>query len=1030
MATARTLPPTLPRPRLEALFRGRWKAALLTAPAGYGKSTLALQLARPHPALWVRVLPEHRDTRQLLGALLESAHVLRPNPLRRTAALFSSMRDMDRDGGLLTSSLLQEWGARTRETWLVLDDVHHLAGARAALTWMARLLEGTGPRVRVVLTCRGECPVPLGRLELLGGVRRAGAEALEFQPGEERALLEQGFRLRLKRSEREALRASVHGWPAGLVLAAQSLRALGKGASPERLLSPERHVSAAPGALPAFLADEVFRPLPTDLRGALCRAALLEDLEPEALAVVLGRAAARRLLEEVRRRDLFLRTLPDGGGGERFHPLFREYLRGELERMLPAAELRRLVQRLARHWLDADNPGRAARLLAETGELERSGSAEALQAESRHALEAGRYVEAVRLARSARAAGGVAFAVRAFRTEALCARFTAQAAQAAREGERLIRTLSRAPAVRAALLVQVGDLWLQAGELRKARLRLDAAMAGLRHKGSAVDRAEAEVRLGTLEFIQGRWDRYVEYSRRALEVFLRAGLHTRAQSLHINIAEALIYLGEEERALPQLHAAESLAWRTGFPHNRAYAALGHARACSELGRLDEASRHLAQARARAGEVAVRTLPFEIDVWEGVLERRRGRLAAAWTFLDRATAEFARLESPSWHNLARMERALVLGLRGEVPAALRELRACAKISQDLHDPKEQVRNLLYQARLKQLSGQPHARLLAQVLRDLDAMSYRVLLRKEQDLAGPLLAPATPAAPPSAKTHRAAPGAPRKGPSREGTLELSLLGAAEVRVAGHPAHFPRRAALHLVAYLALRRGLRAGRDSVLEALWPNAGGAGARNRFDVALNAVRRALEPDVPSRGPFHLLVGDSSGYRLEFARGKLDVQVFEDAAAACEPLASRILSAPFGGPRRLTDPAALRELHQLERATELYRGDLLGGEPLEGWLEGERARLRGRCHRLLLAHAVLAWQLAKVGRTAACAGKILESDPLHEEACRLLVLSLAAQGRRAEALRQGREFCRRLRREVGVEPGPELAAALREVEGD
>src|SRR5206468_8754122 len=126
--------------------------------------------------------------------------------------LFRSRRDMERDGRLLTASFLSELAPARGERLVVLDDVHVLAEARPAAQWLGNLLEESGPAVRFLLTCRGECPVPLARVELERGIVRLGAPDLLFTGEEEDRLLRTRFRLQLGSRDRAALREAVRGW--------------------------------------------------------------------------------------------------------------------------------------------------------------------------------------------------------------------------------------------------------------------------------------------------------------------------------------------------------------------------------------------------------------------------------------------------------------------------------------------------------------------------------------------------------------------------------------------------------------------------------------------------------------------------------------------------------------------------------------------------------------------------------------------------------------------------------------------------
>ena len=109
-----------------------------------------------------------------------------------------------------------------REFVLVLDDVQVLR-SRGAIEVLTALVEDPPPGAQLVLASRCEPPLPLGRL-------RAHREVLELTPrdfvmtrGEAAALLELAG-AELGAADVDALVRRTEGWPAGLYLAAVSLR--------------------------------------------------------------------------------------------------------------------------------------------------------------------------------------------------------------------------------------------------------------------------------------------------------------------------------------------------------------------------------------------------------------------------------------------------------------------------------------------------------------------------------------------------------------------------------------------------------------------------------------------------------------------------------------------------------------------------------------------------------------------------------------------------------------------------------------
>jgi ATP/maltotriose-dependent transcriptional regulator MalT/DNA-binding SARP family transcriptional activator len=1064
---------------------GPWKAAVLSAPAGYGKTTLAGQYAARRPALVCRLHPEDSEPAHLLGSLLAAAARLFPPVCPRTERLFVSRRDMERDGGLLTASFLDELIPLRGERLVILEDLHSLSGARESLHWLSRIVEESGPRVRFFITARGECPIPLARLDLQGGTVIVRAEDLEFTPEEEGRLLRGSFRLRLTATERTAFREAIGGWAAGLALAAQRMRRTGR--TPE--MDPSSGEDVRVGRLLSFLAEEVFAPLPERLRQALCRVAWLDDLDAAPVRLVLGAAEGEYLLREIARRDLFVQTLPGSESAPRFHRLFRDFLREQWHQELSERERRILLGRIARYWTKRGEASRAVRVLVAAGavdegvrlfdrkaaadrsvdlsllpvavELLRRAGSDVAAASPWVRFHAGLQLRnegkseaALEIWRTAQdqfmALGEFRAATRTFRMEAVNAVMTGRHLDSIQRAQELLRRLPAGElASRGLVTSEMGDLWLHAGEIRQARRALVGAERLLRDGRLPVELSEVALRQATIAYVEGRWDEYLQVAQRCLATFRRAGLYTRLQSLLTNMANACVYLGEEDRALPYLDEADSLRTLSGQPTTQAHLWTTRGRALSDLGRFAEAKRAFREVRRLLGSFPDPMASLGIEVWEGVLERRRGHLPAAEKHLAKAVAGYTRIDSPPWLAYSQMELGLVRGLRNAPEEALGELAAAARMTKHLGDHKELACNYLFEARVLLATGGDYTRPLLRSLRMLARENYLVLLRKEAGLSVPLLQAWQQSGGGGAMLERAAavlPGALRRQaqagmvPSgRQGAaarrapaapavpVQMRLLGGVEVRVGSRLIKFERRASEALVAMLAFRSGTAVSREVLAEALWPGASVESSRNRFDVALSAARHALEPEAGARGPFRVLITDAGFCSLGGSeRVVTDVAEFERRARACEPVLERLSRRSWSDRGPFTPAEARQAREQVGAAVQVYGGDLLPGFRYASWTESERERLRECHYRLLHSLGSLALILGRHEDAGELARRALQEDPLREEAQRLLMQAMIAAGQRSAALESLRRFRRRMERELGLAPSPETLAVLRE----
>jgi len=228
-----------------------------------------------------------------------------------------------------------------------------------------------------------------------------------------------------------------------------------------------------------------------------------------------------------------------------------------------------------------------------------------------------------------------------------------------------------------------------------------------------------------------------------------------------------------------------------------------------------------------------------------------------------------------------------------------------------------------------------------------------------------------------------------------VEIDLLGGFSVRVDGRPVpagEWRRRHAAALVKLLVLAPRRTLHREQVIDALWPETGVDVAAPRLYKAAHYARRLLGD------PRSVVLAADTVALFPDADLVVDAETFERRARQ----ALAVGDGP-GAPGGATAAAA----------ADLYRGDLLPDDPYETWLDAPRDRLR-QLHRELLRRA---------GRWA----DLARTDPADEDASLALARRLADGGDRRGALRQLERLERALRGELGVGPGPAVAALRTEL---
>src|SRR5215213_4254195 len=309
----------------------------ICAPAGYGKTLLAAEWAKrdPRPFVWLSIDRHDNDPTVLLTYLAVGLDRVEPIDPAVLGALASR-------GTSIAQTVLPSLGAALSSKALpvvvVLDDVHLLSD-QEGLDALAVLVDHLPPGSQLVMTSRGEPPLPVARWRAEGRLTELGPGELAMSPAEAGSLLA-AARVQLADGEVAELTRRTEGWPVALYLAALSVKAQ-PAAKRVGLNGRERF-------LVDYLQSELLAHLSPERVAFLTRTAVLDRLSGPLCDAVLDTIGSAEMLEVLERSNLLVVPLDRQREWYRYHPLFRELLRGELERSEP--ELVGELIRRAAHW--------------------------------------------------------------------------------------------------------------------------------------------------------------------------------------------------------------------------------------------------------------------------------------------------------------------------------------------------------------------------------------------------------------------------------------------------------------------------------------------------------------------------------------------------------------------------------------------------------------------------------------------------------------------------------------------------------
>ncbi len=376
-ATKFRIPPLrsdlLSRPRLldqldQALASG---LVLVSAPAGFGKSTLVAEWARAsqRSVSWVSLDADDNDPVRFwfgVAAAIERAH---PGLEEQTRPLLRAAEHLLPQA--MVTTIVRELAARPTACTVVLDDYHLITSPDVQQT-MALLLERLPPELRLVIVGRSDPPLPLARLRARGQLAELRAQDLRFFPQEAAELLRERWQLHLPAASVTALSDRTEGWVTGIRLLALALR---------KQTDPASFIQAFAGShrfVLDYLTEDVLAHQPEAIRTFLLDTAILERFTAALCDAVTGRADGRHMLEALDQANLFLVPLDDERRWYRYHQLFADVLRVRLQEAHPerVAELHRraavwcrdhgLVHDALRHATAANEMEWAAELVEES----------------------------------------------------------------------------------------------------------------------------------------------------------------------------------------------------------------------------------------------------------------------------------------------------------------------------------------------------------------------------------------------------------------------------------------------------------------------------------------------------------------------------------------------------------------------------------------------------------------------------------------------------------------------------------------
>jgi ATP/maltotriose-dependent transcriptional regulator MalT/two-component SAPR family response regulator len=332
-------PELLSRPRLLESMRSLLnnKLLLLSAPAGYGKTSLLIDLAHTidMPVCWFAVDVLDRDPQRFLAYLIASLAEKFPRIGEASRPQLNRLKSIEQDAESLLVTLTNEIYDQIEEDFLLIIDDFHLLDEFPVISGLVnRFLELVMENCHILLSSRtlpnlDDVTLMVAR-EQVAGLSHA---ELAFNLREAQLLYAQNHHQHLSAEAAKELIEETSGWITGMVL------------------------SNSPGMTRvsgvdtfAYLGRQVLDQQTESVREFLMRTSLPEEFNSEFCEFVLGPLYSEaqswfNFMSLIFEKNLFILPLDEDGRWLRYHPLFREFLQTRLREERPQ-EVQPILRRM------------------------------------------------------------------------------------------------------------------------------------------------------------------------------------------------------------------------------------------------------------------------------------------------------------------------------------------------------------------------------------------------------------------------------------------------------------------------------------------------------------------------------------------------------------------------------------------------------------------------------------------------------------------------------------------------------------
>lgn len=312
--------------RLNEIFD--YRLATVIAPAGFGKTTLltswlAIERKNKLAAAWVSLDEDDNNAESFWSYFLMSFCGIIPKVKKILETISISYESSDRMYKTCLSLFINEVANFHNDLFVIFDDFHIVEDV-TILSGMKFLVKNMPSNMHMIILSRVVPDLGLPRLRAVNSLLEINQRTLSFTGEESREFFTDVMGIDLSEEKITYFEKEIEGWPAGLQMAALSLKKTEDNNRDEKTKMDN-------GFLFEFLVEEVFNNLSEDIKRFLVYTSMVDQFCPELCDFLVSITNSQQLIERIEEQNLFISELDSKKKWFSYHSLFRSFLRVQLE---------------------------------------------------------------------------------------------------------------------------------------------------------------------------------------------------------------------------------------------------------------------------------------------------------------------------------------------------------------------------------------------------------------------------------------------------------------------------------------------------------------------------------------------------------------------------------------------------------------------------------------------------------------------------------------------------------------------------